>query len=166
VEIDQMNPRLAFAAALAASAPVAHAEPADLARGAYLARIMDCGGCHTPRGPDGLPEPNAELAGGAVGFELPGLGVFWPSNLTPDATGLGGWSDAEIADAIRLGLRPDGRALAPVMPWQSYAALTDADVTALIAYLRALPPVARATPAPVADRGQAAAPFFAVALPD
>jgi mono/diheme cytochrome c family protein len=161
-----MTPRLALAAAFAAAATLAHAEPADLARGAYLARIMDCGGCHTPRRPDGMPEPDAELAGGTFGFELPGLGVFWPSNLTPDRTGLGGWTDAQIADAIRLGLRPDGRALAPVMPWQSYGALTDADTAALIAYLRTLPPVARATPAPVADRAAAQAPFFTVALPD
>lgn len=161
-----MTLRLALAAAVAAAASIAHADPAEHARGAYLARIMDCGGCHTSRGPDGLPETDAELAGGAVGFDLPGLGVVWPSNLTPDPTGLGGWTDAEIADAIRLGVRPDGRALAPVMPWQSYAALSDADVMALVAYLRALPPVARPTPAPVSDRAAARAPFFTVVLPD
>lgn len=161
-----MTLRPALAVAFATVATLAQSESADLERGAYLARIMDCGGCHTPRGPDGLPEQGANLAGGAVGFELPGLGVFWPPNLTPDPTGLGGWTNAEIADAIRLGLRPDRRELAPVMPWQSYAALTDPDVTALVAYLRALPPVARPTPAPVADRAAAQAPFFTVAMPD
>lgn len=160
-----MTLRPALAAAFAAAATLAQADQAELQRGAYLASIMDCGGCHTPRGADGLPEPGAELAGGAVGFDLPGLGVFWPPNLTPDPTGLGAWTEAEIADAIRHGLRPDGRALAPVMPWPSYAALTDADVAALVAYLRALPPIARRAPAPVADRAAARAPFFTVATP-
>ncbi len=83
----------------------------DLDRGAYLAMTMDCAGCHMPRGSDGAPIPDAGLSGGNIGFEIPGVGIFWPPNLTPSESGLGGWTGDEIADAIRHGVRPDGRAL-------------------------------------------------------
>ncbi|QIE54659.1 cytochrome c [Pikeienuella piscinae] len=145
----------------------AHAAGGSVERGAYLVSIMDCAGCHSGRAPDGAPDPDAYLAGGALGFELPGLGVFWPPNLTPDVeTGLGAWSDEEIVDAIRAGMRPDGRTLAPIMPWESYSVLTDSDAADLVAYLRALPPVRRATPPPVPTGGTAGAPYFAVAMPN
>jgi len=92
--------RIAAATALAALALPALADAA-LDRGAYLARIMDCGGCHTPTGPDMAPDETRFLAGGAFGFGLPGLGVFYPPNLTPDMeTGLGAWSAAEIVAAL------------------------------------------------------------------
>ncbi|SFH98312.1 c-type cytochrome [Albimonas pacifica] len=160
-------PAVSFLAlvALDAGAP-ARAEAADpLARGEYLLRIMDCGGCHTPRDAQGAPREDAALGGGDIGFAMPGYGVVWPPNLTPDATGLGGWSDAEIAEALTTGRRPDGRALAPVMPWPSYAVLSEADLSALIAALRALPPVAHATPEPVEEGQPASAPYFTVAVP-
>lgn len=156
---------LAAVAALAALAWPALAD-AEQDRGAYLARIMDCGGCHTPSGPDMAPDATRLLAGGAFGFGMPGLGVFYPPNLTPDVeTGLGGWSEAEIVAAIRTGVRPDGRALAPIMPWRSYAALTDDDAVALARFLKALPPVANAVPAPVADDAPAPAPYLAMVMP-
>ena len=143
-----------------------HAETPDpVARGAYLARIMDCAGCHMPRGPDGTPIVENGLAGGTVGFELPGLGTFWPPNLTPDKTGLGDWSEAEIATAITTGVLPDGRVLAPVMPWASYAALNADDLAALVAWLRAQPPVANPVPEPVAAGAPAPAPFYRVTMP-
>lgn len=97
---------------------------------------------------------------------MPGLGVFYPPNLTPDVeTELGGWSEAEIVAAIRTGVRPDGRALAPIMPWRSYAALTDDDAVALARFLKALPPVANAVPAPAADDAPAPAPYLAMVMP-
>ena len=151
--------------ALDAGAP-ARAGAAELeARGEYLLRIMDCGGCHTPRDAQGAPREDAALAGGDLGFAMSGYGIVWPPNLTPDATGLGAWSDAEIAEALTLGRRPDGRVLAPVMPWPSYAGLSEADLAALVAALRALPPVARATPEPVEEGAPASAPYFTVAVP-
>jgi mono/diheme cytochrome c family protein len=140
-------------------------DPAKIARGGYLARVMDCGGCHTPRGPDGAPILDRALTGGTVGFEIPGLGIFWPSNLTPDATGIGGWTEAEVVTAIRTGLRPDGRMLAPAMPSPSFAGLTDEDAAALAAYLLSLPAVANAVPGPAAAGGDAPAPFYRVVLP-
>jgi mono/diheme cytochrome c family protein len=140
--------------------------PDDLtARGAYLATVMDCAGCHMPRGSDGMPLFHAGLSGGTVGFEIPGMGIFWAPNLTPADTGLRSWTDAEIAVAITAGQHPDGRTLAPVMPWPAYVALTDEDVAALVAYLRSLPPVDSPRIDSVAGSAEAVAPYFSVVLP-
>jgi mono/diheme cytochrome c family protein len=162
-----MRPLALASAALAAllSAPAA-ADDALVARGAYLAAIMDCAGCHSGRLPTGEIDPATHLTGGTVGFEMPGLGSFWPPNLTPDATGLGGWSAAEIAAAVRAGLRPDGRQLAPVMPWPSYAVLNDADAAALAAYLMSLAPVANRVPGPLGPGEAAPLPFYRVTPPE
>lgn len=145
------------------------AQPADdrqLARGRYLAAIMDCGGCHTGGALTGQPDPALHLAGSAVGFRIPDLGVFYPPNLTPDReTGLGAWSEAEIVTAVRTGVRPDGRILAPAMPWHAYAALTDADALALARYLRSLAPVRHAVPPPTGPSETPPAPYFTVVAP-
>ena len=135
------------------------------ARGSYLATVMDCAGCHMPRGSDGVPLFNAGLSGGTVGFEIPGMGIFWAPNLTPSDTGLRSWTDAEIAEAITAGQHPDGRTLAPVMPWSAYAALTDEDVAALVTYLRSLPAIDSPRIDSVAGSADAVAPYFSVVLP-
>jgi mono/diheme cytochrome c family protein len=153
---------MAVLAATAAAAPV-WADPVE--RGAYLVAIMDCAGCHTPRGPEGAPIETAGLSGGNVGFEIPGLGVFWAPNLTPSETGLGSWSDDEIASAIREGVRPDGRILAPAMPWPAYAGLSDEDTEAVVAYLRSLPALEGSMLQPVGTTQEAKAPFFRVIVP-
>jgi mono/diheme cytochrome c family protein len=142
------------------------ADAATLRRGEYLARIMDCGGCHTTGALIGRPDPAMLLAGSTIGFGIPELGVFYPPNLTPDPeTGLGAWSEADIVAAVRTGRRPDGRELAPAMPWRAYAALSDEDAAALAAYLKSLPPVRHAAP-PIAGMSEKpAAPYFTVAMP-
>ncbi|WP_372841119.1 cytochrome c [Phaeovulum sp.] len=153
-------------AALAATPSRAEQPDTDLiARGAYLGTIMDCAGCHMPRGPDGAPIVEAGLSGGTVGFEIPGLGTFWPSNLTPDKTGLGGWSGDDIIRAVTTGVRPDGRMLAPAMPWPGYAALRDDDRAALVAWLQSLEPVENPVPEPAAPGAHAPAPFYRVTMP-
>lgn len=135
-------------------------------RGEYLARIMDCGGCHTGGALVGKPDPARFLAGSDIGFALQGLGIFYPPNLTPDAeTGLGGWTETEIIAAVREGVRPDGRELAPIMPWHSYSALKDDDAKALAAYLKSLPPVKFAAPPPVGWGEKAPAPYLSVTTP-
>src|SRR4051812_45826375 len=53
-------------------------------RGEYLVTIMDCSGCHTPGTFLGKPDMQRPLAGSEVGFQIPGLGIFYPPNLTPD----------------------------------------------------------------------------------
>ena len=121
----------------------------DTDRGRYLVTIMGCTDCHTPGHFLGQPDLARFLGGSDVGFQIPGLGTFHGPNLTPDdATGLGKWTEAEIVTAIRTGLRPDGRPLAPAMPWMGYAALTDADALAIASYLKSLPPVSNAVPGP------------------
>jgi mono/diheme cytochrome c family protein len=160
---------LAFALALTASG-TAHADGAPngdpLERGRYLATIMDCNGCHTPGALAGQPDMAHPLAGSDIGFQLPGLGTFYPPNLTPDEdTGLGKWSEAEIVTAIRTGIRPDGRELAPIMAWRSYGALTDADAAALAAYLKSLTPVAHKAPGPFGEDEKPTHPYMTVATP-
>lgn len=134
-------------------------------RGAYLASIMDCGGCHTPGALAGDPDLERYLGGSDIGFMMPGLGIFYPPNLTPDATGLGAWTAEEIIRAVREGVRPDGSPIAPVMPWPSYGALTDDDAMALVAFLQSLPPVDHDTPATIGPDGTAVAPYLAPVIP-
>jgi mono/diheme cytochrome c family protein len=149
----------------AVTAP-AHAGDETLARGEYLSKIMDCGGCHTPGMFAGKPDMARHLAGGEVGFQIPGLGTFYPPNLTSDAeTGLGGWTAEQIVAAVRGGVRPDGRMLAPAMPYHSYSALSDDDAAALAAYLKSLPAVAQKVPGPFGDGAAPSAPYFTVAVP-
>ena len=113
-------------------------------RGRYLVEtIAGCGNCHTPLGPDG-PLPGRHLAGGLVMDE----GVFRAvtPNITPDpATGIGGWSDAQLVRAIREGIRPDGSLIGPPMPFAFYRGLADDDLAAMVAYLRTVPAVVSET---------------------
>jgi mono/diheme cytochrome c family protein len=155
----------AACAALSIAASSASAETL-VERGQYLAHIMDCGGCHHTGA--FTPQPNLEtpLAGSDIGFEMPGMGYVYPPNLTPDEeTGLGKWSDEEIIAAFTTGMRPDGRQLAPMMPWMSYAHINSNDATALIAYLRSLKPVKHKVPGPFAATDKPTAPYFTVTAP-
>ncbi len=78
------------------------------------------------------------------------FGTLWVRNVTPDtATGIGGWSDAQIARAIRAGVSRDGRALHwQGMTWDHASNWDEEDVRALVVYLRGLPWVRHAIPAP------------------
>lgn len=144
----------------------ADAADAQVTRGQYLATIMDCAGCHTGGVFLGKPDPKRFLAGSEVGFGIPGLGIFYPPNLTPDVeTGLGSWSQADIAKALRTGVRPDGRELSPAMPWRSYAALNDADMRALTSYLKSLKPVSNKVPGPAGPSEKAPGPYLSVVMP-
>lgn len=118
-------------------------------RGRYLVQFGGCNDCHTPGYFFGKPDASRYLAGSEVGFEISNVGVFYGPNLTPDVeTGLGGWSEAEIVAAIQTGKRPDGRELAPIMPWPAFAKLTAEDAAAIAAYLKSLPPVKNKVPGP------------------
>jgi hypothetical protein len=89
------------------------------------------------------------LGGSDVGFALPGAGVFVGPNLTSDKeTGLGGWTAPQIVAAITTGTLPDGRILAPVMPWRDLSHLTKSDALAIAAYLKSLPPVSHKVAGP------------------
>ena len=162
---------VALAAAAVATTTLSTAEPARadealIARGDYLARIMDCTGCHTPGTMSGKPDMTMYLAGGDVGFEIPGLGIFWPPNLTPDEeTGLGSWSVDDILTAVRTGERPDGRILAPIMPYHCYVALSAEDGLALATYLQSLAPISNQVPDPAGGPGDATQPYQSIVVP-
>lgn len=101
--------------------------PEGAQRGEYLAHISGCIGCHKD-----------DLAGGKISQGPPD----WPpaSNITP--AGIGDWSEEDFRNALK-GVRPDGTALHPAMPWEYTAQLADADVEALWAWTKALEPVER-----------------------
>ncbi|MEQ9109740.1 MAG: cytochrome c [Rhodospirillaceae bacterium] len=131
---------LAFTSAAVAESPEE--------RGEYLSEVMVCVECHTPGVLIGAPH-GPSLSGSEVGYGIPGLGVYYGPNLTPDMeTGLGSWSEEDIVTALRTGVRPDGRILSPVMPWRAFANLKDQDAYALAAYLKSMEPVSNKVPGP------------------
>ena len=129
---------LVCAAMLAA---VAHAAPSPSAlveQGRYLAVAGDCVSCHTR--PNGLP-----FAGG-LPLTTP-FGIIYTANITPDsATGIGNWSLQQFARAMREGIAADGTHLYPAFPYTAYTKLSDADISALYAYVRSLQPVSYRPP--------------------
>ena len=107
-------------------------------RGAYLVRgPAGCGNCHTPMGPDGFVT-DQEL-GGRLVLEDPAFTAIAP-NITPGGA-VAGWSDADLARAIREGLRPDGSLIGPPMPFTMYRGLGDEDLASIVMFLRTLPAV-------------------------
>jgi mono/diheme cytochrome c family protein len=158
---------LALAVVVAAAAS-ARAEETPLDRGRYLVTtILACGNCHTPKDGQGRAIAGRELAGGGLGFDIPPFqGVA--ANITPDPeTGIGRWSDDEIKRAITHAERPArgpyaGQPLAPPMAANFFKAILPRDLDAIVAYLRSLPPVRNALPAPV-YRGAPKREAFALA---
>lgn len=114
-------------------------DPKVLARGEYLVKASACLVCHTGIGPQGPDLANL----GAGGLEMKEKFGTWRSpNITPDkGTGIGNWTDEQIAAAIREGIRPDGAKLMPMMPYMNYNGLTDDDVHAIVTFLRQLKPI-------------------------
>jgi mono/diheme cytochrome c family protein len=120
----------------------ARADDAAVQRGKYLITVAGCSDCHTPGALIGQPDMARYLAGSDTGFVIPGAGIYYGQNLTPDKeTGLGGWSSEQIVAALRTGKTPDGRTLSPVMPYPAFANLADADAEAIAAFLKSLPAV-------------------------
>ncbi len=110
-----------------------------LARGAYLARVGNCAGCHTA--------PGGALYAGGLGISTP-FGTVFASNLTPDVkTGIGSWSADDFWRALHEGRSKDGHALYPAFPYTSTTRTTRQDADALFAYLRSVSPVQRANTA-------------------
>lgn len=146
---DTMNKsaRLVLTALLVTNAGVAMAQSAaSVERGKYLMEsVVACGNCHMARGEKGQPLFDKGLSGGLV-FDEPPFKAY-ASNITPDPdTGIGKWSDAQLATAIREGVRPDKSIIGPPMPIEFYRSLSDADLASIIAYLRAQAPVKSEVP--------------------
>lgn len=112
-EIDHAKPAVARVAA--STAPE---------YGHYLANVGGCTGCHGP---------------GLSGGKIPGTPPEWKpaSNLTP--SGIGRWSESDFRTALRTGRRPDGTPIDTLMPWKASGKMTDAEITALYAYLKTVP---------------------------
>lgn len=118
-----------FLALFALAAP---ASSGDTTQGEYLVAAGGCVSCHTAE--DGEP-----LAGGRA-LDSP-FGVFYAPNITPHATGIGGWSDEDFIKAFRHGESPDGDNYFPAFPYPAYTGVTDDDLLAIKAYLDGLAPV-------------------------
>lgn len=156
--------------------PAQSSPPVSVERGAYLVEIMACNDCHTPftMGPQGpepdmsrmlsghpevLPMPPAPAlgdgpwvwagAGTNTAFAGP-WGISYTANLTPDETGLKGWTQDMFVKALQTGWHlgvENSRRIQPPMPWPAYRNATDDDLKAIFAYLQTIPPVRNTVPA-------------------
>jgi fructose 5-dehydrogenase cytochrome subunit len=108
-----------------AAAP--NTEAALIHQGHLLAIAADCMACHT------VADHGKEFAGG-YGIVSP-MGTIYSTNITPSKkSGIGNYTEAQFARALREGVRADGAHLYPAMPYTSYAGMTDEDVHALYTY--------------------------------
>jgi len=156
---------VAIVASVVALLPNAHAE-SQIDRGKYLVTIGGCNDCHTPGYFFGKPDMARYLGGSDVAFEIPGLGAFAGRNITPDKeTGIGNWTAEQIATALTTGKRPDGRVLAPIMPYHAFSYLTKEDVMAIVAFLQSVPPVKHAVGDPFRPGEKATAFLFRILPP-
>ncbi len=112
-------------------------EPALVAKGAALAGAGYCAECHTAKG--------GQAFAGGYPMATP-FGVIYSPNITPDPeTGIGAWSEAAFARAIREGVARDGSHLFPALPYDRFTKVSDDDVKAIYAFLMTRPPI-KATP--------------------
>ena len=121
------------------------ATPARLERGRYMvdSGTVPCKGCHSPLEVSGneLRVPSGRELSGRQ-WTPDGVPFLTAPNLTPDPeTGIGRYTDDQLARAIREGISHDGRALFPIMPYEKFRAMPDEDLASVIVYLRSLPPV-------------------------
>jgi len=108
-------------------------DPHLIERGEMLAGAGYCATCHTAKG-------GARYAGNYP--MRTDFGTIWSSNITPDPeTGIGRWSEAAFARAMRKGVSREGRQLFPAFPYQHFELISDEDLRALYAYLMTRPPV-------------------------
>jgi mono/diheme cytochrome c family protein len=125
------------------------ATDARLARGKYIvegpASCFHCHSEHDVNDPGGRIIQSKKGAGWLM--PVPELGTIASRNITPDPeTGIGKWTDDEIARAIQEGVSRDGSALFPMMPYMNFAHMTDEDVASVVVYLRTIPPVKNVVP--------------------
>lgn len=144
----------------------ATAQAADLEHGKYIATIAGCTDCHTPLKPEyqdptkltldqlktiafngmAAADETKLLAGGRA-FDLGPAGILLTRNLTPDQeTGIAKWGDDQIKLAIKTGADVEGGTLFPVMPYHVYNTMADADLDAVVAYLRSVKAVKNEVP--------------------
>jgi len=138
----------AFVIAFVAACISARADTDLIKRGDYLVNgILTCGNCHSPKGPTG---DIAERAfSGGLSWDEPPFKVTAP-NITQDKeTGIGDYTDAELKQVMRKGIKRNGVPVAMVMPSGFYEIMTDRDLDAVIAYLHTIKPITNSVPDPV-----------------
>ena len=135
-------------------------------RGEYLVELLGCGLCHTDGALVGDPDFDRSLAGSEIGIAFmnplgdKNPGIVYPSNITPDNnTGIGNWTDTQIANAIRSGIGRHGSRRLATMPWRGYAKLSDDDVNAIVSYLRTIDAIEHRVPDEVEPGHRAGHPF-------
>ena len=118
-------------------------------RGSYLATIGHCMECHSPSERGVSDYSKTGLGKGGRKFsaaDVQGFPPTWPGSTAANITshpekGLGNWSDAEITRAITQGISRDGRKLQPPMAFAWYRSMTNDDLSAIVSYLRTVPPL-------------------------
>jgi mono/diheme cytochrome c family protein len=111
----------------------------DVENGKRLYTASGCLSCHLPARDN--KDADKSLPSGGHKLVTP-AGTFYPPNITPDReTGIGGWSDTDFINAMKLGISPDGQHYLPAFPYTSYAHMSDADVLDIKAYMDTLTPV-------------------------
>jgi mono/diheme cytochrome c family protein len=118
--------------------------PERLARGRYI--VEGPGHCFMCHSDVEWNKPGApyvpEKKGAGHNWADHGLPFLTSPNLTPDAdTGAGAFTDMQFARAIREGVGHDGRRLFPLMPYQFFKKMSDADLASVVVYLRSLKPI-------------------------
>ena len=108
----------------------------DPVRGEMVFTAAGCASCHmAPGATDGA---GLVLAGGQ---RFPSdFGTFIAPNISPSAQGIGGWSVADLGNALMRGVSPGGEHLYPALPYASYARMQPQDVADIHAYMQTLPP--------------------------
>ncbi len=137
----------AFVVTFVVSFGTARADTDLIRRGSYLVNgILTCGNCHTPKGPSGDTDIAERAFSGGRSWDEPPFKVTAP-NITQDKdTGIGNYTDAELKQVLRKGIKRNGVPVAMVMPSEI---MTDHDLDAVIAYLRTIKPIKNTVPEPV-----------------
>ncbi len=123
--------------------------PQRIERGKYLANnVTVCIDCHSTRDWSKFSGPIASngigIGGEKFGKDAGLPGTIYSTNITP--YNLHSWSDGEIFRAITIGVKKDGSAIFPIMPYSTYGKMDKEDIYSIIAYLRTLPSQQSSTP--------------------
>lgn len=144
--------------------------------GKHIVSITGCNDCHSPKmmtdkgpvvdpalilsgHPSSAPAPQIDRAVNEQnGYATcnPSLtawvgpwGISYAANITPDATGIGNWTEENFFRALREGKfkgMENGRTLLPPMPWTELANMTDDEVSAIFEYLKSIAPIKNIVP--------------------
>jgi mono/diheme cytochrome c family protein len=109
----------------------------DAAAGKAVFIAAGCASCHAA--PDTVPDPDLPILAGGRAFASD-FGTFYAPNISSDVSaGLGGWTDADVLNAVMRGVSPQGQHYFPAFPYDAYARADMQDMVDLVAYLRSLP---------------------------